>query len=145
LRIDINGIHHTPCQGIPRADSFSFPSSAGSLRRVASLVSLLWSPPKLPCFTYFDEGCDQFLPVFSTSRHIIWVETLAEISHREEFHQIGKRYYPFVSTFFELCPTMDMIFRPEEIHCASGIGEVVIPTPERNRYISCDACRIGMK
>jgi hypothetical protein len=115
------------------------------IHAVASLVSLLWSPPELTGFTYFDERCDQFLPVFSTLGHIIWVETLAEISHREEFHQIGKRYYPFLSTFFELCPTVDMIFRPEEIHCASGTREVVPPLVKRNRHIGGNAFWIGMK
>ena len=120
-------------------------SSAGSQRIESSLFSLFRSAPELASFTYFDERCDQFLPVFSTSRHIIRVETLAEISHREEFQQIGKRYCPFISTFFELCPAMDMIFRPEEIHCASGKREVVPPLVKRNGHIGCDAFWIGMK
>jgi hypothetical protein len=38
-----------------------------------------------------------------------------------------------------------MIFRPEEIHCASGIRDVVPPLPKRNRNIGCDAFWIGMK
>ncbi len=38
-----------------------------------------------------------------------------------------------------------MIFRPEEIHCASGIREVVPPLVKRNRHIGGNAFRIGMK
>jgi hypothetical protein len=38
-----------------------------------------------------------------------------------------------------------MFFRPEEIHCASGIREVVPPFPERNCHISGDSFGIHMK
>ena len=38
-----------------------------------------------------------------------------------------------------------MLFRPEEIHCASGKREVFPPLPKRNRHIGHDAFRIGMK
>jgi hypothetical protein len=38
-----------------------------------------------------------------------------------------------------------MIFRPEEIHCASGIREVVPPLVKRNRHIGRNAFWIGMK
>jgi hypothetical protein len=35
----------------------------------------------------------------------------------------------------ELCPVSNVLFRPEEIHGASGVRDVVEPLPERNRYI----------
>ncbi len=113
--------------------------------RVAFLISLFRSTPELAGFTHSDKRCDPFLQVFSTSGHPIRIKTLAEIAPGEEFQQIFKRYYSFLSTFFELRPTVNMIFRPEEIHCASGIRNVVPPFPQRNRHIGGDAFRIGMK
>ena len=36
-----------------------------------------------------------------------------------------------------------MFFRPEEIHCASGIGDVFEPLPKRDRCVRYQAFRFG--
>ncbi|MDQ1239130.1 MAG: hypothetical protein QG577_1315, partial [Thermodesulfobacteriota bacterium] len=39
----------------------------------------------------------------------------------------------------------NVFFRPEEIHCASGIWDVVEPLPERDSHISSQAFRFDVK
>ena len=38
-----------------------------------------------------------------------------------------------------------MFFRLEEIHCASGIRQVIPPLPKRNRHVCGNAFRGGLK
>jgi hypothetical protein len=61
-------------------------------------------------------------------------------SHRE-VHAYAMSSRPWL----ELCPVPNVLFRPEEIHGASGIRDVVEPLPERNRYIGGDAIGLHAK
>jgi hypothetical protein len=38
---------------------------------------------------------------------------------------------------------MGMLFRPEEVHGASGITDIFIPLPEWNSHVCHDAVRLG--
>jgi hypothetical protein len=43
----------------------------------------------------------------------------------------------------EARPVAHMLFRPEEVHSASGIGNIFHPPPEGDGHISRDSFRIG--
>jgi hypothetical protein len=47
-----------------------------------------------------------------------------------------QRDHPIFGTFFKPGPAADMLFRPEEIHGRSGIGNIFEPFTEWYRYIS---------
>jgi hypothetical protein len=38
-----------------------------------------------------------------------------------------------------------VLFRPEEVHGASGIADILIPSPERNGHMSNDTVRFGVQ
>ena len=78
-------------------------------------------------------------------REPIRVQAFAKISTRKELHQIVQAYNSFFGSCFELHPASNVLFRPEEIHRASGVWDVVEPLPERNRHISSQAFRFDAK
>jgi hypothetical protein len=63
--------------------------------------------------------------------NVIFVQTSPEKVARKSLGHIEQRYDPFFGSRFETAPFVDVLFRPEEIHRASGIGDVFEPLPER--------------
>ena len=77
-----------------------------------------------------------FFPILLAVRKIIRLQAPAKVFTREYLYQIIQgNDSPFV-TRIELGPIPDMLFRPEEIHGASGIREVFVPFPHGNSHIS---------
>ncbi len=101
----------------------------------------LGPPPKWACLADFFHCCDHLPGVFPLVRYPIRVQPLPEIAARKQFDQIAQGDDSFLSSFLEIRPIANMLFRPEEIHCASGIGRVFEPFPEGNSDISDHAFR----
>ena len=69
-------------------------------------------------------------------RKIIRLQPPAKEFTREYLYQIIQGNDSLLVTGIELGPIPDMLFRPEEIHGASGIRKVFVPFPHGNSHIS---------
>ena len=86
-----------------------------------------------------------FFSILLAARKIIRLQAPAKVFTREYLYQIIQgNDSPFV-TGIELGPIADMLFRPEEIHGASGIREVFVPFPHGNGHISHHPFRLNME
>lgn len=65
-------------------------------------------------------------------------------SGREDLHHLRQRQYPLVGPSSETTPIAHMLFRPEELHEASGIGSVQIPITKGQRAVGDDAVGIAI-
>ena len=59
--------------------------------------------------------------------------------------QIRQPDNPFFSSLVKVGPISNMLFRPEDVHGASGIGDVVEPLGEWNGYMPYYPLRVGAK
>ncbi len=65
-------------------------------------------------------------------RKIIWIQTaLKKITGKTSGH-IKQWNDSFFGVCFETAPITNMLFRPEEIHSASGMGQVIKPLAKRD-------------
>jgi hypothetical protein len=67
---------------------------------------------------------------------IVLIHPPFEIGTGKKLQHIGKRRYPFPGSFGIGGPVANMLFRPEEIHGASGIAWIFKPSPERHGDVS---------
>ena len=91
--------------------------------------------PEGPCLAKVLESREHFHGIFSAARDPIRFQALAKVAAGDELHRIIERDDAFLSPFSELRPGSNVLFRPEEVHPASGMREVVEPLPERHRHI----------
>jgi hypothetical protein len=103
------------------------------------------SLPEGACLAKFIESCQHVHDVLSTVGDPIRVQAFAKIPARKELHQILQSYNSFFGPGIELRPVSNVFFRPEEIHRASGVRDVVEPLPEGNRHIGNQAFRLSVK
>jgi hypothetical protein len=61
---------------------------------------------------------------------IILIHTAFEIGSGEKFDHVRQRCYAFVTIYNKGSPIANMLFRPEEVHGASGIPNVFKPFPK---------------
>jgi len=66
---------------------------------------------------------------------IIRVRSLGVSINRKKFSKSRQFKDAFFGTRFEPAPVTNVVSRPEEVHGASGIGNVVEPLPKRYRYV----------
>ena len=85
------------------------------------------------------ERFDQRNHVFAHVGDIIRVETPPEKVSRKGLGHIEQRYDPFLSPRLETAPLANILLRPEEIHGASGIGDVFEPVSKGNAGIGDQA------
>jgi hypothetical protein len=72
---------------------------------------------------------------------IVFIPTPPEVGSGKKLQQIMKGYNPFICSLDKGGPVAKMLFRPEEIHGASGIGGIFKPFPERHGDVSLVSCR----
>jgi hypothetical protein len=76
-------------------------------------------------------------------RSIVRLQTFSKKVAGKSTNQVSKLNDPFFGARLETTPVANVLFRPEEIHGASGIGEIVEPFPERSRSISYYTFRLN--
>ena len=74
----------------------------------------------------------------------VGIQTPAEVVAGEQLDQIGQRDDSLFCARGEAVPVPNVLFRPEEIHRASGIGDVSEPLPEGNGHVSHQPIRLGV-
>jgi hypothetical protein len=94
---------------------------------------------QLPKRTYAAQGFDEFSQVFLHMRGVVGVQPLGEHPARKETDNRGQFVDALFGTRLKASPIADMLFRPEEIHGASGVGQIVEPLFEGNGGVSHDA------
>jgi hypothetical protein len=67
---------------------------------------------------------------------IVFVPPPFEVGPGKKLQQIRKHYNPFIRSLDKRGPAANMLFRPEEIHGASGKGGIFKPFPEGHGYVS---------
>lgn len=75
--------------------------------------------------------------------NIIRVQAFSEKIARKYFHQVFQGQDAFFSGWIKSSPVPDVLFRPEEIHGASGMWQPFHPSGEGNGHISNDVIRSG--
>ena len=66
---------------------------------------------------------------------IILIHTAFEIGSGEKFDHVRQRRYAFITILRKRSPIANMLFRPEEVHGASGIPDVIKPFPKGDGHI----------
>jgi len=92
--------------------------------------------PEGPCFADLLQGLDHLRGVFKHVRNVIRIQAATEIRPRKKFHHIRERRNAFIAAGGKRSPVANMLFRPEEIHRASGMSHVFKPFPERDGHVS---------
>jgi hypothetical protein len=65
---------------------------------------------------------------------IITIHSLLKERPGEKLEQVRHRQNALIGAFEKGLPVADVLFRPEEIHGASGIAQVFKPFPERHGH-----------
>jgi hypothetical protein len=65
-------------------------------------------------------------------RNVILVHAPFEVGLGEKLDHIGQRRDSFVAPFGKGIPAANMLFRPEEVHGASGVSRIFKLFPKRN-------------
>jgi hypothetical protein len=86
------------------------------------------------------QGLHQIPHIFPQVGNIIRVQPFFEKIPGKGQGHIRQRDDPFRGAGFETVPVANILFRPEEIHGASGIGDVFEPFPKGDGGISDRAC-----
>jgi hypothetical protein len=66
---------------------------------------------------------------------IILIHAPSEIGSGEKFDHVRQRRHAFVTILRKRSPIADVLFRPEEVHGASGIPDVIKPFPKGDGHI----------
>jgi hypothetical protein len=105
----------------------------------------LWFHPERSRLSNLSKLGHPFFSILLAVRKVIRLQAPAKVFTREYLYQgIQGNDSPFV-TRIELGPIADMLFRPEEIHGASGIRKVFVPFPHGNSHISHHPFRLNME
>ena len=76
--------------------------------------------------------------------NIIRVQASGKQIAGEQPDHVRQRDDPFLGVWLKTTPVKNMLFRPEEIHCASSIGDVFEPVPKRYGCIRHRTFRFGI-
>ena len=82
---------------------------------------------------------EEYWHVVRCGRDAAATETFAVARRAHQRRSVLQRDYAFFGSRFEFRPVARMLFRPKEIHAASGKRQVVAPFPERNIEIQTEA------
>lgn len=81
-------------------------------------------------------GGYHFSGVFLSVRDPIEIHPSTEVRPGKKLYKVEERNDPFRCGGIEPGPVSYVIFRPEEVHGTSGIGEVFVPFPHGDSHIS---------
>jgi len=110
---------------------------------ISSWSRFLRSPPERTGFPDLCKGSYHLTAIFPAAGDPIRIQSPTKIIARKKLDQLSQRNNAFLGRRVETGPVSDMLFRPEEVHGASGIGNVFHPPPERYGYVSHETLRIG--
>ena len=79
-------------------------------------------------FAQFGDGREEFACIGATARGVIGFKPFFEHIKREKPDQVRKRDDALFRGSIEPGPVSDVLFRPEEVHGASGIGKALKPS-----------------
>jgi hypothetical protein len=104
-----------------------------------------WRPefPEGARFGQFSYFCQKFIKIFLVAGNVVRVQPPTEKIPGEDFRQPWQRQNTLLGGGVKLTPAPDMLFRPEEIHGASGVWQPFQPAGEGDGHISRDALRGG--
>lgn len=77
-------------------------------------------------------------------RSVVRIQSPGKQLARKETGHRGQWVDAFFGAWLIAAPFAGMLFRPEEIHGASGIGQIVEPVSEWNGGVSNDFLRLGI-
>ena len=106
---------------------------------------LLFLLRRLPEGAHVLQRPDKFLQIVVHARSVIGLRAPGEKVHGKKPGDVGQLVDAGFGAGFKAAPVADMLFRPEEVHGASGIGKVVEPIPERHRHVAHDSIRFGLQ
>jgi len=79
-------------------------------------------------FAQFGDDRKEFARIDAAARGVIWLEPLLEHIPGEQFDQVREGDHALFRSAIEPGPVSDVLFRPEEVHGASGIGKALKPS-----------------
>jgi hypothetical protein len=85
---------------------------------------------------------DHFSGVFLSARDPIEIHSSAEVRPGKKLDKVEERDDPFVCGGIEPSPISYVLFRPEEIHGASGIWNILEPLPVGHSHITNHVLRL---
>jgi hypothetical protein len=86
-------------------------------------------------FADFLHDLDHLFSIFEHVGDIILIHAPFEVGPGEKLDHIGQGCDSFLAAFGKGIPMANMLFRPEEVHGASGVSWIFKPFPKRNRDI----------
>jgi hypothetical protein len=90
----------------------------------------------------FLEYCEHVGSIVESFGEIIRVRALPEIIDGKKLERVSQGHDAVVCGRIKMSIVPNVLFRPEEVHGASGIAEVLVPPPERNSHISHNGIRL---
>jgi hypothetical protein len=99
--------------------------------------------PESPGLGNFSQIAQKFPQVVAATRHVIRVRPSPEHIPGEDPGYCLQGQYALGRGGIEPGPVADVLFRPEEVHGASGKGQARQPLGEGHRHVSHDTCRFG--
>jgi hypothetical protein len=100
-----------------------------------------WLLPKGTGLPNLFQSRENFGPVLKSLGEIVRLQAPFEVLAGKNPEQIVQWNNAVPGGRIEIDPIANVFFRPEEIHGASGIAEILIPSPERHSYIGHDGLR----
>ncbi len=91
-----------------------------------------FQPPVLSCLLKFFKRCNHIADIFAHAGKVLRFCSFREIGPGKQGHQILDRNQPFLMLWFITIQVVQVFFRPEEMHIASGIRQVKRPFYKRN-------------
>ena len=103
---------------------------------------LFWLFPEGAGLSDLCHGGYHFSGVFLSARDPIEIHSSAEVRPGKKLYEVEERNDPVHCRGIEPGPVSYVLFRPEEVHGASGIRSVLEPLPERNCHITHHILRV---
>lgn len=104
--------------------------------------TLFWPFPEGAGLSDLCHGGYHFSNVFLSARDPIEIHSSAEVWPGKKLYEVEERNDPVHCRGIEPGPVSYVLFRPEEVHGASGIRSVLEPLPERNCHITNHILRV---
>ena len=76
---------------------------------------------------------------------IIGVQAPAKILAGKDLDKVKKLNYAVFAGAIEADPVANVLFRPEEVHGASGITDIFVPIIKRNSHMPHDTFRFDVQ
>jgi hypothetical protein len=104
--------------------------------------TLFWFFPERTGLSDFYQGSYHLSGVFLSPRNPIEIHSSAVVRPGKKLYEVEERNDPFRCSGIEPGPASYVLFRPEEVHGASGIRKVLEPLPVGNCHIANHILRV---